>query len=249
MRARWSLSLLVLAISCGGAKPATKSATEKPVAEKPSTDTAEKSEDEPSKEEASSAMPTECAKRDDNMCVPPGKWVDKLCQDTFPSLALVMFMKGTPWTRGYLNRKTKAWNASGGAAENDFVEFDEEVLVLRHRSADMGGMQVSGAGGGYDALRWNGSCVTLAKEELTMSTPPKAKNARVEWRRLDDGLREKLRENQKVNDAYRLRQKECKGATMGAVTDKCEKADDALSAAIVTFAREGGELPTPQKLP
>src|SRR5687768_8791442 len=127
MRARWSLSFLVLAISCGGAKPATKTATEKPVAEKPSTDTAEKSEDEPSEEEASSAMPTECAKRDDNMCVPPGKWVDKLCQDTFPSLALVMFKKGTPWTRGYLNRKTKAWNASGGASEQDFVEFDEEV--------------------------------------------------------------------------------------------------------------------------
>jgi hypothetical protein len=113
----------------------------------------------------------------------------------------------------------------------------------------MGGMQVSGAGGGYDALRWNGACVTLAKEELTLSTPPKAKNARVEWRRLDEGLREKLRENEKVNEAYKARQKECKGATMGTVSDKCVKADDALSAAIVTFARDGGELPTPEKLP
>jgi hypothetical protein len=249
MRARWSVSFLVFAVACGGAKPAANTATEKPVDDKPSAETAEKPEEKPAEEEASGQMPTECAKRDDGMCVPPGKWVDKLCQDTFPSLALVMFKKGSPWTRGYLNRKTKAWNASGGASESDFVEFDEEVLVLRHRASDMGGMQVSGAGGGYDALRWNGACVTLAKEELTMTTPPKAKNARVEWRRLDDGLREKLRENQKVNDAYRLRQKECKGATMGTVSDKCVKADDALSDAIVAFAREGADLPTPQKLP
>jgi hypothetical protein len=52
-----------------------------------------------------------------------------------------------------------------------------------------------------------------------------------------------------VNDAYRVRQKECKGATMGTVSDKCVKADDALSDAIVSFARDGGELPMPQKLP
>lgn len=249
MRARWSLPFLVLAACGGGAKPAANNATEKPVAEKPSTDEGDKGEGKTAEEDAPSAMPTDCAKRDDGMCVPPGKWVDKLCQDTFPSLALVMFKKGSPWTRGYLTRKTKAWNASGGASDADFVEFDEEVLVLRHRASDMGGMQVSGAGGGFDALRWNGACVTLAKEELTLSTPPKAKNARVEWRRLDEGLREKLRDDQKVNDAYKLRQKECKGATMGTVSDKCVKADDALSNAIVSFTRDGGELPTPEKLP
>lgn len=106
------------------------------------------------------------------MCLPPVGFVKRLCQGNFPSIALSMFKKETPWTRGYMTRKTKAWNASGGAASSDELEFDEEVLVLRHRSDDLGGMQVSGAGGGYDALRWNGSCVTLAKEEADPQEPP-----------------------------------------------------------------------------
>jgi hypothetical protein len=36
---------------------------------------------------------------------------------------------------------------------------------------------------------------------------------------------------------------------MGTVSDKCVKVDDLLSAAIVNFVREGGELPKPEKLP
>jgi hypothetical protein len=120
---------------------------------------------------------------------------------------------------------------------------------LRHRAADLGGMQVSGAGGGYDALRWNGACVTLAKEEVTLSSPPKPKNARVEWRLIDDGMRDKMRDSDKVTKAFRARQKECQGATMGTVSDKCVKADNALSDTIVEHVRSGGEVGKPDKLP
>ncbi len=250
MRRLW-LALFVPLAACGGGTKPPKAADDSPEkavtqksSEEPQTD-----EPEADSQEEVGTLPTTCAKKDGAVCTPTGKWVEKLCQDNFPSVALVLFRKGSPWTRGYLTRKTKAWNASGGASSSDYVEFDEEVLVLRQRSSDLGGMQVSGAGGGYDALRWNGACVTLAKEELTLKSPPKAKNARVEWRRLDSGIRDKLREDDKVNEAYKLRQKECKGATMGAVSAKCEKADDALSEAIVDFARRGGDLPKPEKLP
>jgi len=174
--------------------------------------------------------------------------VQRLCQDVYPSVALVMFRGGTPWTRGYLTRKTEAWNASGGAAPTGTLEFDEEVLVLRKRTSS-GGMQVSGAMGGYDVLRWDGSCVTLSVEEMTLKTPPKPKRAPVTWRYVDGGLREQLLGDEAVKEAKRRRGKECGGATMGDVTLACEKADKALSAAVIDYVQRGGELPPPEKLP
>lgn len=247
--------VLALLAACGGQKAQSSDPSSPALKEKSSdTATAEAKPDAASKEQAedeksATELPKECAKKDDKMCLPPAAFVTRLCQGNFPSVALAMFKKETPWTRGYLTRKTKAWNASGGAASSDELEFDEEVLVLRHRAADLGGMQVSGAGGGFDALRWNGSCVTLANEELTLSTPPKAKNARVEWRLIDDAMREAMRNDAKLDKAYKDRQKECKGATMGTVSDKCVKLDTALSDAIVAHIRSGGDVGKPDKLP
>ncbi|MGC4091510.1 MAG: hypothetical protein QM756_27250 [Polyangiaceae bacterium] len=148
-----------------------------------------------------------------------------------------------------MTRKTEAWNASGGASAGGYLEFDEEVLILAERKADTGGMQVSGAGGGYDAIRWDGSCVTLSGEELTQNRPPAPKNPNIEWRFLDDNVQEALRKDEKVNSAYLGRRKECKGAVSGDVSDKCVKADKALSEAIVTFLRGGGAVPVPTTLP
>lgn len=193
-------------------------------------------------------IPTECIARDD-VCVPEGRWVSRLCQEVFPGVALVMFAKGTPWTRAYLTRKTKAWNASGGASVEGELEFDEEVLVLRKRAADHGGMQVSGAGGGYDALRWDGSCVTLSSEEVTLRPPPVARSGPVSWRAIDEGLREALRADAKVDAAYKAHRTECKGVTMGTVSQKCVRADADLQRAIVGAVRGGAALPSPQRMP
>lgn len=247
-----SLLLLFLCVACGGAKPAattpetaTKS-TAPAVADNP--EPADSKESEPQKD-GSAGVPTACASQRDGMCLPDGKFVTRLCQGNYPSVALALFRKSSPFTRGYLTRKTRAWNASGGASDAGELEFDEEVLVLRHRASDMGGMQVSGAMGGYDAIRWSGSCVTLASEELTLKLPPKAKTSKVEWRFLDTNLQEALRTDPKVDSAYIARRQECKGATMGTVSAKCEKADAKLSEAIVEYVRGGGEVPPPEKLP
>jgi hypothetical protein len=244
---------LALIAACGGQKRGpvsntppvdTKASEPGSPQEKPAA-TDEKSEDEGGPVE----LPTACAKPGEKLCLPPPQFVKRLCQGNFPGVALALFKKEAPWTRGFLTRKTKAWNASGGAASSDELEFDEEVLVLRHRGEDMGGIQVSGAGGSYDALRWNGSCVTLAKEELTLKNPPKAKNARVEWRLIDDAMREVMRNDPKLDKAYKDRQKECKGATMGTVSDKCVKLDNALSDAIVSHIRGGGDVGKPGRMP
>jgi hypothetical protein len=110
-------------------------------------------------------------------------------------------------------------------------------------------MQVSGAGASYDALRWDGSCVTLSSEEVTLDKPPSPKSAKVEWRFLDDNVQEALRQEEKVNTAFLARRKECQGATSGEVSMKCVKADQKLSDVIVAYLRSGGKLPTPTKTP
>jgi hypothetical protein len=164
-------------------------------------------------------------------------------------VALFLFSQSPPFTRAYLTRRAEAWNASGGVSETGHVEFDEEVLLLRVRKPDYGGMQVSGAGGGYDALRWSGSCVTLSDEEVTLKKPPAPKSGKVEFRFLDTNIQEALREDQAVDEAYRVRRTECKGATTGDVSLKCVRADAKLSEAIIRYVRSGAKLPEPERIP
>ena len=255
-----TLAVAVFVAACGGAQndtrataPETSSAAESsaPALELTSAKAdADVAANESASQEASepSAIPTACS-RSEGSCTPDRKWVERLCSGSFPSAALRLFAKGSPWTRGYLTRKTQAWNAAGGASEPVQLEFDEEVIVLLERTPSASGIQVSGAGGGYEALRWDGGCVTLAKEELTLKRPPQPLAARIEWRFLDQSTRDALSLDERVKKAYQERRKECKGATSGTVSLKCVKADTKLSQVIVEYVRNGGELGQVQKLP
>src|SRR5690606_1234598 len=64
---------------------------------KPSDD--EPAEDAPKKPRAnledSDEVPTQCSKNSKSTCVPPGKWVARLCQDVYADVALFMFQDGT----------------------------------------------------------------------------------------------------------------------------------------------------------
>ena len=241
-----------LSVACGGA--AAEAEPPKSADSASAPENAEAPADKGSAEgepaaSGSGAVPSSCFKSS-GPCLPDPKFVKKLCQNRFPSVALHLFGNGSKFTKGYLTRKTEAWNASGGASAGGYVEFDEEVLLLFERKSDMGGMQVSGAsGGGYDALRWDGSCVTLSGEEVTQTRPPAPKTAKIEWRFLDDNVQEALRQNPKVNAAYLERRKECKGAVSGDVSAKCVKADNTLSEAIIAYVRGDAKIPTPSTLP
>ena len=248
-------TVLVSVVLCGGALGCggDKKEAEAPEAPSESADAAPKSESEaPAESEGAAAdagsVPKECVKGVEP-CVPARAFVKKLCNGNYPAVSLYLFANGSPWGRGYLRGRAKAWNASGGASDNTWLEFDEEVLVIAVRKAAAGGMQVSGAGDSYDALRWDGSCVTLSSEEVTLDRPPSPKSAKVEWRYLDDNIQEALRADSAVNDAYLARRKECKGAVSGDVSLACVKADQKLSDAIVSYLRKGGALPLPTKLP
>ncbi len=238
--------------SCAG----TQSEAELPAAEAPDESEPEKTDDgaESAAEDArsepeqdSDVIPESCA--GGGVCVPPDKWVKRLCNGVFQDVALYMFRKGTPWQRMYLTRETEAVNASGGATVSGTLAFDEEVLILRHRGGDKNGIQIGAGGGNYDALRWNGSCVSLEAEELTNNTPPKAKTSRVEWRWLSKSMQKGLREDPTINETYRARRQECKGATMGSVTKKCETLDKKLVAVVVDYVRGSETLPAPGDKP
>ncbi len=252
-----SVSLaLTLPLGCGGEKqpaavPETESEGEWEESESPSENEApeaEEADDEASEEEEITKIPTECSGKGE-VCTPPGKWVSKLCADVHSDVALFMFQSGTPWQRMYLTRETDAVNASGGASVAGKLAFDEEVLILRHRPVKKGGIQVGSASGSYDALRWDGSCVSLEGEELTTNTPPKAKTTRIEWKWIGEKMQDALREDEKVNSTYIARRKECKGVSMGAVTKKCEKLDQELIDVIVAYVRSTSSLPEPKPLP
>jgi len=244
------LSLGVCLVACGGAqaaapteaKPAASS-TEMASAEPPPS-----AEAKPTAAAEPLSVPTGCVKSG-RFCMPDQKFSKRMCNSGSPSLALYLFGNGFGFTRGYLTRKTQAWNAAGGASDNSFLEFDEEVLLLVERGGDASGMQVSGAGGGYEALRWNGLCVTLAKEEVTLDKPPAPKAAKVEWRFLDDNVQAALREDSTINAAVTKRRQECKGAVSGDVSLGCVKADDKLTQVLVDYLRKGGKVPVPSKLP
>ncbi len=250
MRNYLSIGSVLLGVACGSAaKPAPTPKTPDPApAEEAKTADAPPKEEAPAAEaEAPAKIPTECVMKD-GTCTVGKEFAKRVCQSTYVNVALAMFAKGTPWQRGYLTRKTQAWNAEGGASVAGFVEFDEEVLVLFSRMPPKGGMTVSGMGG-FQTLRFDGSCVTLQSEEVTFKRPPAPKYPRIEWRWLEDGMRDVLRKDSKVDAAYLAQRKECKGVTTGEVSKKCVTADQKLVDAIVEHVTGGGEMVAPTKLP
>jgi hypothetical protein len=235
---------LLAAAACGA--PPVAEAPPAPSSEASAAPSAAPVADE---DKPSTKLPTECAEKG-KFCLPPAAFVKRLCSGFYPDVALAMLAKGTPWSRGYLRVKSaEAWNASGGVSSQDKIMFDEEFVLLTRREANTGGMTVSGAGGGYDVLRWDGSCASLQDEEVSLSVSPTPKNAKIPWKSLDDKIRDALLADEKINKVFTARRKECKGATIGEVSSKCEKLDDQLSVVVVDYVRKGGSVPAPSKLP
>jgi hypothetical protein len=256
MRLRSASPLLIclsqLVLACGGAQTQAAPATAPNPSEPEASEEVAASDAPPETEAAApaeqSGIPTQCGGKGAT-CVPPARWVQKLCSDVFADVALYMFQQGTPWQRVYLTRETEAVNASGGASVGGKLAFDEEVLVLVHRGGDGGGVQVGSGGGSYDALRWNGSCVSLDGEEVTTTVPPSPKTSRIEWRWLGDDVQEALRADEEVNKTYIARKNECKGVTMGSVSKKCEVLDNKLIDVVVKSVRGGTKVPSPKAQP
>jgi hypothetical protein len=243
-----SIPLLSLLVACGGSPPPPPAAPEKATAPSPApADTAAAAA--PAEEASSRKLPDACS-GDAGSCTMPAGFVKRLCSGVHPDLAIYLFAGGSPWRRTYVAvREAAPFNGLNGPSSDEKLVFEEEVLVLSEKKVDTGGMQVSGAGASYDVLRWDGTCATLSAEEVRFQAPSKPKHATVPWRSLGDGTQAALLEDEKVGKIAAERRKECKGATVGTVSDKCEKADRKLNDLVVEAVRGGKKVPEPAKLP
>ncbi len=245
---RRTLLPLVFLLGCGSsATPAEAPAST--AAPESSADPAAASDAKPAASEEAVKVPESCD-GDASACVMPNAFVKRLCAKSYPELALYFFRKGAPWRHAYVAVKEAApFNGFGGPSAEEKLVFDEELLVLSEKKADTSGMQVSGAGASYDVIRWDGTCATLSAGEVRLQAPPKPKHATVPWRILEDATQAALTKNEPLAAIVLERKKECKGATMGNVSAKCEQADKKLNERVVDAVRGGTEVPLPAKKP
>jgi hypothetical protein len=194
-------------------------------------------------------VPSECARAGD-LCLPPPAFVKRLCQDAYTGAALRLFEKSSPFSRGYIqSREIKAVNTLGGPASDAPLRFDEEVLILTRRGGGgPGEMQVSGMGG-YDVLRWDGTCATLSDGELTLRAPKQPRHAQFAWQDLDTNIQAALLRDAAIATARRNHKKHCHGVSLGQRSAACASAEDTLGARIALSVRTGIELPTPDRMP
>jgi hypothetical protein len=250
-------SLFALLVACGGAAASPTSPAD--VAETTSAPTVEAAAPGPEARSPTPkpvaapdpprALPTVCASNEGDVCSPGTDFSNRVCATAQPDVALILFSKGSPWTRLYLKGDVDAWNAEGGASARAKLAFDEEVIVLKHREAPKGTAIVVGASGGYQVMRIDGNCYSLDEGEVTMHHPPRAKHPPIPWRYLTERTRNALLDNASIKGAYDKRGRECKGASVGEVSLACEQADTALSNGIVDAVKTGFVIPTPDKLP
>jgi hypothetical protein len=198
---------------------------------------------------ASRSLPSECHAQGD-LCLPPRDFVRRLCQGAFTAAAFHLLEKGTPFSRGFVRaRKVPAVNALGGPTSDAQLEFGEEVLILtRTGEAGAGQMQVSGMGG-YDVLRWDGTCANLADGELALRAPIAPRHAPIEWRYIDADLQEALLLDAGIREARKAQRQHCHGVSLGTRSAQCVEAETRLQDRIALAVRGGLALPPPKDIP
>lgn len=231
------LSVAGLVLACGST----------PEAEAPRPPKAKRGAVQRVKAEPETFIPKRCARRKGE-CMPPPRWVQRLCDGIYPDVALHMFRPGTPWQRMYMVVRAEPFNASGGMSLlGEKLERHEEVIALRRRRND--GEFQAGDNAGYDVLRWNGACATIHDGDFTKQMPVTRSYAPFEWRRLSLELRLALEAQPPIARTYEARRKACNGRSMGRVAAECEEYDKKLMDEVVSYVRSGAKLPKPGKVP
>jgi hypothetical protein len=193
------------------------------------------------------AMPTACTTGKD--CVPPREFAEATCRGRYPSMAIAMFEKHSPWQRLYLKAVTlESVNAYGDRSTASPMVFGEEVLVLRGVSQPRAGnLQVSSSD--IDVLRWDGTCATVARELFSTTRMPNVVQAAISWRFLEDPFQQALLSSKYVAMTYERYRATCKGSSATGTNSQCQRATEKLNEAISVAVRGGLALPTPAKLP
>jgi hypothetical protein len=194
-------------------------------------------------------VPSQCTPVE-GLCVPPRAFVKQLCQDAYSGLALRLLQASTPFTRGYVRaRKVKAVNTRGGPSSDQSLLFEEEVLILAHTGGPGANEMVVSGMGGYEVLRWDGTCATLSDGELGLRAPRAPGHAPVAWKYIDTNIQDALLQHADVAAARRQHRKHCHGVSLGPLSAECAKAEGELGQSIARAVRGGISLPTPDRMP
>jgi len=240
-------SVVLGSVGCGGAQQQAAEPQAPPA--EPQAAVESKPEVAPPAPAEPSGLPTTC-QSDGELCLPPRAFVKRLCQDAYSGAAIRLFEKSSPFSRGYVTgRKIQAVNTLGGPASDVNLDLDEEVVILLHRGGPAATeMQVSGMGG-YDVLRWDGTCATLSDGELALRPPRSPRHGPIDWRYIDTNIQKALLENAELGEARREQRKHCHGVSVGRVSAACAKADARFYERLAATVRGGIELPEPERLP
>jgi hypothetical protein len=198
-------------------------------------------------QELVAALPTTCDAGKE--CIPPRDFAAAACRGHYPSMAIAMFEKHTPWQRLYVKVESlDAVNAYGDRSGGTDLVFGEEVLVLRGLSQPRAGkLQISSSD--IDVLRWDGTCVTVDRGNFSTTRMANLEQAAIRWRHLEDSFQQALLTSTQVAVAHERHRAVCRGSRDAAAAPQCQKAASKLSEAIGAAVRAGLSLPTPAKLP
>lgn len=250
-----SLSLLVALTGCGSAAapPAAPSA---PVDPKPVAATTESAPEVAASESPAPAVattrevPAACANKGD--CFPPSAFVDAVCKRKFSDLPLYVFAGKMPWKHLYVKAEyVEPVNPYGGEQSEAWMQFGEEVVLLRKRAPGSNGgkgLQMSGPSD-VDVLRWDGTCATIREEMLVAYVPAPMKSPRVIWKYLDQGSQDALLKNEVVARSREAEKKSCRDSSPTHPTPVCDKAMQKLTDAIALAVHQNIALPGTGSLP
>jgi hypothetical protein len=222
--------------------PAVKESAAAPLAhpsERAAVEEAGRQDDAQQEEPAALEIPTECATSGAKICTPPTDFVAKLCRSKSPDLALSMFRKSRPWTRAYVRREMEAWYTGARRSSPVQLVVDEEVIVVASRSGGSSGVQVSGSDS-YDVYRWDGQCVSVMADEVTLRRPPAPRSAAIVWNSLTEATHEALLDDRGIKSRLDVQRDRC---SANGSTPRCTEATTALIRLITDYVRKGGKLP------
>ena len=193
-------------------------------------------------------VPSVCA--DASTCVPPTAFVDAVCKHKFPDLPLYLFAGKMPWQHLYVKAEyVEPVNPHGGDQSEAWMQFGEEVVVLRKREqGGAKGVQISGPSD-LDVLRWDGTCATIRAEMFVSYVPAPMQSPRIVWKYIDAGLQEALLKNAVVARSREAEKKGCHDSSLTHPTPSCEKAMRQLTDAIVLAVHQNVALPGTGSLP
>ena len=193
-------------------------------------------------------LPSSCA--DSAACLPPSGFVDAVCKHKFPDLPLYLFAGRMPWKHLYVKAEyVEPVNPYGGDQSEAWMQFGEEVVLLRKRAqGGPKGVQVSGPSD-VDVLRWDGTCATIREEMLVSYVPAPMQSPRIIWKYLDAGSQEALLKNSVVTRSHEAEKKGCRDSSATHPTPVCDKAMRQLTDAIALAVHQNIELPGTGSLP